>query len=137
MADIAAHDRLTPASPGFPEIYKSKSTGDCLGAALSGSVKLVSALEEPRDGDIVVLWLKPGVYSDGTEGDCIGHRVARGEACIVKILFKQDASTVTVMQLNPFATVTIPRHNVVAMHKAVAVQPAGSPHFLRLRKAAT
>ncbi|MER9449329.1 hypothetical protein [Mesorhizobium sp. M0254] len=92
----------------------------------------VSALEAPREGDIVALWLAPGRFSDGTEGECIGHRVARGEACLMKILLTQDDTSITVMTLNPMATATIQRTDIVAMHRAFAVRtPDGDQRFLR------
>ncbi|MES0076956.1 hypothetical protein, partial [Mesorhizobium sp. M0058] len=132
----AAHARMTPASPGFPELYQAQGTGNCLGDVLAGSLWSVSALEEPKEGDIVALWLAPGRFSDGTEGDSIGHRVARGEACLMKILFKLDDASITVMTLNPLATATILRTDIVAMHRAVAVRtPDGIQRFLRLQGA--
>ncbi|TPN45314.1 hypothetical protein FJ976_24070 [Mesorhizobium sp. B1-1-9] len=116
----------------FPEMYSVQSKGDCLGPVLSGALWSVSSLDVPKEGDIVALWLLPGRYSDGTEGDEIGHRVARSEACLIKIMFKQDADSVTVLMLNPLATATFPRSDIVAMHKAIALRtPDGVQRLLR------
>ncbi|MES0076940.1 hypothetical protein [Mesorhizobium sp. LNJC394B00] len=126
-----------PAPATFPNLYQSQSAGgDCLGSALAGSLWSVSALDEPKEGDIVAIWLVPGRFSDGTEGDSIGHRVARGEACLMKVLLTQDATRITVMTLKPLATATILRTDIVAMHRAFAVRtPDGIQRFLRLQGA--
>ncbi|MER8923432.1 hypothetical protein [Mesorhizobium sp. M0802] len=121
------------AERSFPQTYNVQSVGDCLGPVLAGSMWSVSGIEAPRLGDIVALWLVPGRFSDGTEGDCIGHRVARGEACVMKILLTQDDASITVMMLNPMATATIQRTDIVAMHRAFAVRtPDGDQRLLRV-----
>ncbi|MER9494091.1 hypothetical protein NKI86_19935 [Mesorhizobium sp. M0320] len=120
----------------FPQTYKVQSVGDCLGPVLAASLWSVSASEAPKEGDIVALWLAPGRFSDSSEGDCIGHRVARGEACLMKILLTQDEASITVMTLNPMATATILRTDIVAVHRAVAVRtPAGVQRLLRVKAA--
>lgn len=127
----------TPSSLGcFPEVYNVQSQGICLGPSVSGSLWQVSALEVPALGDIVAVWLVPGRCSDGTEGNEIGHRVARGEACLVKILLEQDAESVTIMTLDPVEAATIPRNNIVALHRMIAVRlPTGREYRLRPRAA--
>jgi hypothetical protein len=94
-----------------------------------GEQAIFTKLEKPKAGDLVVIWLRPGLVKPG-EPPCMLKRLVMAPPSFVKAFPWTDhpasdvRALIIIEQLNPLQRFSIMCADIVALHRFVGTQPA-------------
>jgi hypothetical protein len=124
-------DHLTPDE--CPEVYCSVATGNCLDPIHKDGARLVMSKSAPvREGDIVAVWLRPGLMRPDQPQKLV-KRLVQGLPAGMGFPYAGSGETacqplVIVEMLNPPQRFSFPAAQILAIHRVIgeaAVAPDG------------